>query len=260
MADDSTESMKGVEGKASSHGGVELFSTHEKENSLGCQSAAFAYFPRPGTAQLHGGEILKLYPLFFMMATITVLTPGPGVVMTLTNTLRYGLRQTVGGIFGIAAGTLVVAGLTATGLGILLSASAVAFTAMKLLGATYLIYLGVRLWRSPGFHFTARDRRKGGFARVFVEGISLQLTNPKAIVFFLSVLPQFIDAQASYASQFAVLVLTYSILVVVIHCLYGLCARRARAWLTSEYGAKVLIRTGAAAFMLFGIGLAGAAR
>lgn len=114
---------------------------------------------------MYGGGILKLYPLFLMMATVTVLSPGPGVVMTLTNTLRYGLRRTFGGILGIAAGALFVAGLSATGLGILLSTSAAAFTAMKLLGAAYLLYLGIRLWRSPALHFTARDSGKARFAR-----------------------------------------------------------------------------------------------
>lgn len=203
---------------------------------------------------------MKLYPLFLMMATITVLTPGPGVVMTLTNTLRYGLRRTIGGILGIAAGALVVAGLSATGLGILLATSATAFTAMKLLGAAYLLYLGIRLWRSPAFQFTARASGNARFARVFAEGLSLQLTNPKAIFFFLSVLPQFIDAHVSFASQFSILVLTYSGLVVVIHCLYGLLAQRAETWLTSERGGKIISKTGAITFMLFSVGLASTSR
>lgn len=107
---------------------------------------------------------MQLYAMFFFMATLTVLTPGPGVVMTLTNTLRYGLRRAAGGILGIAAGTLLVATLSATGLGILLATSAVAFTLMKLLGAAYLIYLGLRLWHSPALQFTPGDGSNGGFA------------------------------------------------------------------------------------------------
>lgn len=203
---------------------------------------------------------MKLFPLFLMMATVTVLSPGPGVVMTLTNTLRYGLGPTFGGILGIAAGALVVAGLSATGLGILLATSAAAFTAMKLLGAAYLLYLGIRLWRSPAMHFMAHDGGNAGFVRFFAEGISLQLTNPKAIFFFLSVLPQFIDAQASYASQFSLLIFTYSSLVVVIHCLYGVFAHRAKTWLTSERGGKIINKAGAITFMLFSIGLASTSR
>lgn len=199
---------------------------------------------------------MKLYPLFLMMATVTVLSPGPGVVMTLTNTLRYGLAMAFGGILGIATGALVVAGLSATGLGILLSTSATAFTAMKLLGAGYLLYLGVRLWRSPALHINAQTSGNVRFARFFAEGISLQLTNPKAIFFFLSVLPQFIDAQANYTKQFLVLISTYSCLVILIHCLYGAFAYQSRTWLASQRGGQIINRAGAVIFMLFSIGLA----
>ena len=204
------------------------------------------------------GRNLKLYPLFLTMATVTVLTPGPGVVMTLTNTLRHGLRRSIGGIFGIAFGALVVAALSATGVGVVLSTSAVAFNALKLLGAAYLVYLGIKLWHSTGLHFMAQDRGNTGFAALFVEGLSLQMTNPKAIFFFLSVLPQFIDPAVNYTSQFAALVLTYSSLVVVIHCIYGFAARRAKRWLTTERGARLVSRVGAVVFLIFGAGLASA--
>lgn len=203
---------------------------------------------------------MQLYAMFFFMATLTVLTPGPGVVMTLTNTLRYGLRRAAGGILGIAAGTLLVATLSATGLGILLATSAVAFTLMKLLGAAYLIYLGLRLWHSPALQFTPGDGSNGGFAHFFRQGVTLQITNPKAIFFFLSVLPQFIDLKAGYRHQFILLVMTYVSLVIVIHGLYGLGAGRAKRWLISERGSKVLGRIGAVMLLGFGVALGSAAR
>lgn len=204
--------------------------------------------------------MLKLYPLFVLMASATVLIPGPGVVMTLTNALRYGMQGAIGGILGIAAGALVVAGISATSLGILLATSALAFTAMKLIGAAYLIYLGIRLWRAPGLHFAAPAVEQASFLRRLVEGISLQLTNPKAIFFFLSVLPQFIETDGSHAGQFFILALTYSALVVVVHCLYGFCAARAKAWLVSGRGQKTINRSGAVTLVLFGMGLAGTSR
>ncbi|MDQ5988619.1 MAG: Homoserine/homoserine lactone efflux protein [Syntrophus sp. SKADARSKE-3] len=179
---------------------------------------------------------MKLYPLFLFMAAITVLSPGPGVIMTLTNSLRCGFRGTFGGILGISVGALVVAAISATSLGILLAASALAFTILKFIGAAYLVYLGIRLWRAPAVPLQMQPARPAGFRRRFAEGLSLQLTNPKAIFFFLSVFPQFIDPSRDYASQFAILVLTYSSLVVVIHCLYSLTAQRARGWLDSERG------------------------
>ena len=203
---------------------------------------------------------MKLYSVFLLVASVTVLSPGPGVVMSLTNALRYGLRGTFGGILGIAFGALVVAGISATSVGVLLATSALAFTVLKLVGATYLLYLGVRLWRAPPFRFADQPAHAATFGRRFLEGLSLQLTNPKAIFFFLSVFPQFIDPQANYSIQFAALVLTYSGLVVVIHCAYALFARRAKHWLSSERGGNALNRTASATFVVFGATLAVAHR
>lgn len=203
---------------------------------------------------------MKLYALFLLVATATVLSPGPGVVMTLTNALRYGMRGTLGGILGIAVGALAVAAISATSVGVLLAASALAFTVLKFLGAAYLIYLGLRLWRAPAFQFAEQSAHEASFGRRFLEGLSLQLTNPKAIFFFLSVFPQFIDPDAHYALQFAVLVLTYSTLVVLIHCLYALFAHKAKAWLTSERGGRTVNRAAGATFVFFGAALATAKR
>jgi homoserine/homoserine lactone efflux protein len=77
---------------------------------------------------------------------------------------------------------------------------------------------------------------EASFGRRFLEGISLQLTNPKAIFFFLSIFPQFIDQTMNYTIQFAVLVLTYSSLVVVIHSFYAVIARRVKSCFNSERG------------------------
>ena len=198
---------------------------------------------------------MNLYLLFLTVATLTVLSPGPGVLMTLTNALRYGLRGTIGCILGIAFGALLVAGISATTLGAVLAASALAFTVLKLAGAAYLIYLGARLWRSPPVPVASEQAHQASFKRRFLEGLSLQLTNPKATFFFLSVFPQFIEGEAGFVRQFALLVLTYAALVVVIHTGYALFAHQARAWLTSERGGRTVNRLGGATFMCFGVAL-----
>ncbi|HEU5041420.1 MAG TPA: LysE family translocator, partial [Gemmatimonadales bacterium] len=127
-------------------------------------------------------------------------------------------------------------------------------------GAVYLMYLGIRLWNAPPVRFEARAAEPVGVGRRFLEGLSLQLTNPKAIFFFLSVFPQFIDRSRDFGSQFALLVLTYSTLVIVIHCGYALTAQRAKRWLTSERGGRAVNRAGGAAFVFFGAALATARR
>lgn len=201
---------------------------------------------------------MHLYLLFLIVAAVTVLSPGPGVVMTLSNALRYGARGTFGGIIGIACGTLIVASISATSVGVLLTTSAMAFTILKFVGAAYLIYLGIKLWRSPAINITVQPAQAESFTKRFLEGLSLQLTNPKAVFFFISIFPQFIDLQSNYSAQFSILVTTYIALVLGIHSLYALFAKRAKQWFTSERGGQILNKTASATFVGFGVALASA--
>lgn len=111
---------------------------------------------------------MKLYAAFLLTDTATVFSPGPGVVMTLTNALRYGIRGTFGGILGTAVWALVVAAISATSLGVLLAASAVAFTILKFVGAGYLIYLGIGLWSAPPFRFAEQPAHEASLGRRFL--------------------------------------------------------------------------------------------
>ena len=205
---------------------------------------------------------MKLYLLFLLMATATVLSPGPGVLMTLSNALRFGWRRSLPGIMGIACGASLVAAVSATSLGLLLASSALAFTLIKLAGAAYLVWLGIRLWCAPagGLQLDVSDAAERSPWRRFAEALSLQLTNPKAIIFFLSVLPQFIDRQLPYVPQFVLLVASYAGLVLLIHSGYALCAQQARRWLSTSRGGRALNRLGGASFMGFGALLATAHR
>ncbi|MCM0082577.1 LysE family translocator [Geomonas sp. Red32] len=203
---------------------------------------------------------MKLYPVYLVIAAVTVLSPGPGVVMTLTNALQLGVRAAFGGIFGIAAGALVIAAFSATTVGVLFASSPAAFTLLKFAGAGYLAWLGVRLWRAPLVRFDEIPVRPKGHRRKFLEGMTLQFGNPKAIFFFLSVLPQFIDRGQSPFPQYALMALTYSLLIVLIHGLYAVGAQRTRPFLTSAKGAMVINRTGGTLFVVFALLMATATR
>ena len=193
---------------------------------------------------------------FALLAAAAIANPGPGVVLTVSNAARFGRRETCGGIAGLAFGSLLVATAAATGAGVLLAASAGAFTAVKLLGAAYLVYLGARLWASPSAAMASRDAEvRGGALRRFVEAVALQVSNPYAILFFLSVLPQFIDAAAGAARQFALLVTTYGLLILAIHSAYAFAARRARGLLAGERFGRIVGRIAAVALVACGLAL-----
>jgi threonine/homoserine/homoserine lactone efflux protein len=94
----------------------------------------------------------------------------------------------------------------------------------------------------------------------FVEGITLQLTNPKAIFFFMSIFPHFVDYSSNYIGEFLLLVVTYSSLVLVIHFIYANVAKKTRNWFASDTGSKIVNRAGGCTFICFGIGLVLASR
>jgi len=199
---------------------------------------------------------MEHYLLFLMVAAAAVVSPGPGVTLTITNSLRYGIGEALGGILGISLGALFVAVISATGVGLILAASSLAFTVMKYVGAVYLIYLGIKMWRAAPMTFDETPAKGSTAGRCFMEALSLQLSNPKAIFFFVSIFPQFIDRSAGYTTQFFALVLTYSSLVIAIHLMYAMAAGRAKRWFASPRGRRAINRIGGGTLIFFGAALA----
>lgn len=209
----------------------------------------------------------SLYLLFLVTASTTVATPGPGVLITIMKSLQYGIKGAIWTILGTASGTVVMACISATGLGILLSTSPDAYEALRIFGALYMIYLGVRNWRAKPVSFkaaaaiieeksqgeeTSRELgiRRGSF---FMEGIYLQMTNPMLIMFFISLFPQFIDRKLDFGLQFVVLSLTYFLLVVVIHSCYSFIVSRFRSALSNPNRAGVIYKVGGTIFILLAL-------
>jgi len=199
------------------------------------------------------------YGLFLMLASLTVLSPGPGVVLTISNALRHGWTGSFPGIFGIALGAFVVAGISATSVGLILAASSTAFTVLKYVGALYLLYLGVKMWRTRRFIPELSITSPRPWHR-FVEALSIQLLNPKAGFFFLAVFPQFIKPEDNYSSQFFLLVSSYGLLVVLVHTGYALMANRARGWLATNRGAGIVGKLSGITFFCFGVLMASASK
>ncbi|WP_434576308.1 LysE family translocator [Pseudomonas sp. Z3-6] len=199
------------------------------------------------------------YGLFLILATLTVLSPGPGVVLTLSNALRHGWRGALPGIFGIATGAFIVAAICASSLGLILAASATAFTLLKYIGAAYLLFLGIKMWRTQRFIPELKTTSQRPWRR-FGEALSIQLLNPKAGFFFLAVFPQFIKPEGDYYRQFFLLVSSYSVLVVLVHSSYALMANGARGWLSSSQGARVVGKLSGITFLGFGVLMASASK
>ncbi|MGL6511034.1 LysE family translocator [Aeromonas hydrophila] len=190
---------------------------------------------------------MQAYLMFIAMAGLTILSPGPSTLKSLTNALNHGLGPALVGMAGLTCGVLGVATLSATSLGVLLATSPTAFEWVRYGGVLYLAWLGVKLWRSPPPRMG--ENPPSARHRLFWEGVMLQFTNPNALIFFLSILPQFIDHRHAYLPQFLLLVSSFCLLMVLVHGGYIFSARKARRWLQGG-GGRWINRLGALAFGL----------
>lgn len=153
---------------------------------------------------------LSTYLLYLAAVTLLILTPGPTMLMCMTNALNHGARRAMGSAAGAVTAVLGVMLLSAMGLGALLAASETAFTTVKILGASYLIWLGIKTWRSAAPTINLHGKPGAGARRSFyLQGLMVGASNPKAVLFFAAFFPQFLNPEAPIAPQFAILALTF---------------------------------------------------
>jgi threonine/homoserine/homoserine lactone efflux protein len=151
---------------------------------------------------------------FALVAFIGIATPGPTVLLALTNGSRYGVKRATAGMIGAMLSDFVLIGAVALGLGALLAASEFWFSVIKWLGAAYLAYLGVMLMRSRGtleLPSQASQAMDAGATRsIFAKSLLVAVTNPKGYLFFSAFLPQFIVPALPQAPQYAMLAIVFA--------------------------------------------------
>jgi threonine/homoserine/homoserine lactone efflux protein len=170
---------------------------------------------------------------FVGAALVVLLIPGPGVLYIVARSLSQGQRAGLISVLGLSTGALVHVAAATAGLSAILVASSTAFGAVKVLGAGYLIYLGIRtLVSRPGataVEAAATPPRSA--SRLFTDGVIVSVLNPKIAVFFLAFLPQFVDSnRGPVQQQVLVLGLLYVGLALVTDGTYALAAGRLRTW------------------------------
>lgn len=162
---------------------------------------------------------------FLLAAILIAVTPGPGAVASMSAGMRHGYWSALILVLGLQAAILLHLGVVAIGLGALLATSEAAFGLVKLAGAAYLVWLGVQKWRTP---FLSKVELLSGERRrsLFLQGLLVNLTNPKAIVFIGALVPSFIDTGAALLPQYLVIAVTLCLTDMLVMSVYALVASR----------------------------------
>lgn len=202
--------------------------------------------------------------MYFLVVLATCVTPGAGVLMTVSNAFRYGKKHAFVSPVGNAFGVLCMSVVSATGLGGIITATPELFYGMQALGALVLVYFGFKSWRAKSLDLSlvaqTAANRPHQETSIFWGAASLQVTNPMLLVFLISLMPPFVDPKADYVSTMAVLIGILVATCLAVHlvysytaCLAGRFLRGARfGWWLNHISAVLfwLIAAGVAASMI----------
>lgn len=200
---------------------------------------------------------------FFFAGCIIAISPGSGAVLSMSHGLSYGLRKTSATILGLQAGLVMILIVAGAGVGSLLLASEFAFSVVKVIGALYLIYLGVSQWLAKvelgaSAAAAAAVVTTPPFGRRVLIGFLTNATNPKGIIFMVAVLPQFITRDAALLPQLLILGTTMCAIDLVVMHSYAFAASSMQRYFRDARTVKkqnrffggVLIAVGAALFFV----------
>jgi homoserine/homoserine lactone efflux protein len=202
---------------------------------------------------------LQIFLLYLATWSLIAVTPGPAVMCAMAQASRYGFRSSFAGITGIQFGNLLFFIWIALGLAALLEAATSAFTVLRMVGAAYLFYLGLRIiiasFLRPSVQAAPSTLAPPAQRSLFLQGLLIQLTNPKALLFVSALLPQFIEPRRPVLFQLVILGIVTILIDTVVLLFYAFFAGRGvQAFRASQIG-PWLERTLGAALVFFGFRL-----
>lgn len=200
---------------------------------------------------------LTTWWLFIAMTFVVSATPGPNMLLVMSISARHGLRAAVLAMAGCMTALLAMLSLSAAGLGALLQSFPAVFDTLRLCGAAYLAYLGVKCWRTPVHD--SNDEPSGVAAlrgaaapgAMYRQGFLVAASNPKAILFAAAFFPQFINPNQAQMPQFAILLSTFSVIEVGWYFVYALSGKRLSLYLQRTTIMKAFNRATGGVFVGF---------
>jgi homoserine/homoserine lactone efflux protein len=196
---------------------------------------------------------------FLLAAILIAVTPGPGAVISMSTGMRHGYWAALTAILGLQAAILFHLLIVALGLGALLAASEAAFALVKFFGAAYLVWLGFQKWSAPAIPVDANGpivHRKG----LFLQGVLVNLTNPKAIIFIGALVPQFVDPAQPQMSQYLMIAATLCLTDLTVMSGYALAAVHLGRWMHDPVAIRLQNRVFGGLFVSAGALLAMSSR
>jgi len=198
--------------------------------------------------------------LYATTVFIASIIPGPSMLLALTHGMQFGARRSIASAMGNLSVTILQALISIAGLGTILIASEMAFQILKFVGAAYLVYIGISIFLSPTMSFTSdgenQIKHRVSLGKMFSQAAMVTAGNPKAIVFFTAIFPQFIDPGVGYIKQSFVLIGVGSIIAFSCFMLYAISGQKIVYLFSKASIGKYVNKIIGGSFIGAGIGLA----
>jgi len=198
--------------------------------------------------------------LYSMTIFIASIIPGPSMLLALTHGMQYGVRKTVSSALGNVSVTLLQASISIAGLGTILIASETIFHVIKWVGAAYLIFMGIRIFCSSNMTFSSGNpgfsAKSNSGKKMFLRAAVVTAGNPKAIVFFTAIFPQFIDPNSAYLSQSLILLGIGALIAFACFMIYAMGGQKIISLFSKTNIARFINKIIGGTFIGAGIGLA----
>ena len=200
---------------------------------------------------------LATWITFFLACWAISLSPGPGAIAAMSAGLNYGFRRGYFMVFGLILGICTLVGIVVAGLGAIIAASNTAFTVLKLLGAAYLVWIGISQWRASDRPLVAAtDAPVLTRKQLIVRGWAINATNPKGAVFMAAVVPNFIDLSHPLIPQYLIIMASLSVTDLVVMAGYVALASRVLRALNEPHHVRLMNRCFGGLFVVAGTLLA----
>jgi threonine/homoserine/homoserine lactone efflux protein len=203
---------------------------------------------------------IETWLAFAAASAVMLAIPGPTILLVISYALGHGRRTTLATVVGVTLGDFTAMTASLAGLGALLATSAALFTVLKLVGAAYLMFLGVKLWRAPVVNGPLGDNDnlpQEKPLKILLHAYVVTALNPKSIIFFIAFVPQFLDLGKPFLPQTLILEATFLCLAALNAFLYGLLADMARGQIRKASVQRVVNRTGGTLLIAAGAVTAG---
>ena len=199
---------------------------------------------------------IELYLSYVIACFVVLAVPGPTILLVISYALSQGRRAALSTVVGVGLGDAIAVTVSLAGLGAIMATSATAFTVLKWVGAAYLVYLGIKMWRTEP-KLNLDDQPDISQRKMTLHTTIVTALNPKGIAFFVAFLPHFLNPSAPAVPQLVLLGTTFVVLGIVNAALYALFAAHLRTRITRPGTLKWANRAGGT--MLLGAGLMTAA-